>query len=306
MEGIAAAELRGFKVISEQVGDLRVMAANPKQRTPTGIADLDELILGPALGEVYTFVGRSFTGKSLMATNIMVNNLDRRIIFFSLEMPAHQVVERLYSHLSKRSGEEVTYAVLNNKVPGDLDETMRPLSEHIVVDAGGLTLGDMAVYIANYTEYFGTRPDCIIIDYLEEVGGAKASGEGWTRTEATASALKSFARQERIAVYSLHQANQKTEQWEPPVAGSAKGGGYTESDVVIGIWRPGWDPGMGDVERRMADNDINLNVIKNRVTGRRIDKIECVITPSMEIRPIREVQLGKAKEFDQIRLPDPY
>ena len=275
--------LRGFKTLDEQVVDLRHMAANPKQRTPTRLGRLDELILGPAAGEVYTVVARSGVGKSLIATNIMVNNPDAAIIFFSLEMPAHQCLQRTYAHLSDISGTDVTEMVYRNKLPADVEELLARMEKQIIVDADGLSLGDMAVYMDNYTAYFGHRPDMIIVDYLEEVGGAKASGEGWTRTEATASAMKGFSKNEKIGVVSLHQANQKTEEWEPPTSSSAKGGGYTESDVVIGLWRPGKDPEMGSTEAYKRDRDLYMNVIKNRVTGRTIGELRYVISPSMRI-----------------------
>lgn len=280
---LPAHTLRGFKTLHEQVEDLREMAANPRQRTTTGLGALDRLVLGPAAGEVFTVVARSNVGKSLVATNVMVNNPDAAIIFFSLEMPAHQCIQRIYSHLSDLPGSEVTEMVYKNKLPSDVESYIERMQRQVVVDADGLTLGDMAVYMENYAEYYGQRPDLIIVDYLEEVGGAKASGEGWTRTEATASAMKGFAKREKIGILSLHQANQKTEQWEPPMAGSAKGGGYTESDVVIGLWRPGWDPELGQVERMKRERDLYINVMKNRVTGRTSTELRYVISESMRI-----------------------
>ena len=278
--------LRGFKTIDEQVGDLRDLAANPKQRIPTGLGKLDELILGPAQGEVFTVVARSGVGKSLVATNIMVNNTDADIIFFSLEMPAHQCIQRIYSHLSDISGREIADLMFKNRLPGDIEHKVERLKRQVVVDADGLTLGDMAVYMDNYQGWFGKRPDLIIVDYLEEVGGAKQSGEGWTRTEATASAMKSFSKREKVGIISLHQANQKTEEWEPPLPSSAKGGGYTESDVVLGLWRPGRDPELGDVESRQREPDLHINVLKNRVTGRTLKEMRFVISPSMRIIPM--------------------
>lgn len=262
-------ELRGFKTIGEQLTELRHMAANPKQRVKTGMKSLDLLILGPASGEVFTFVARSHVGKSMIATNIMLNNPTSGIVFFSLEMPAHQVLERLYAHMTDTSGRDVVRMMMENRLPSNVEWLATEYQRHVVVDRSGMTLGDMAVYLDNYEGWYGQRPDAVIIDYLEEVGGAKASGEGWQRTEATASALKAWSKDEKMAVFSLHQANASvTEQWEPPVARSARGGGYVESDVVVGMWRPGWDPDLGPIEQAAMADDLYMNVIKNRVTGR--------------------------------------
>jgi replicative DNA helicase len=283
--------LRGFKTLDEQINDLRHLAANPKQRIPTGLTRLDDLILGPAQGEVFTCVARSGVGKSLVATNVMVNNPDANILFFSLEMPAHQVIQRIYSHVSGLAGHDVTDLVHRNKVPTDVDALAYQLRKQVVVDADGLTLADMAVYMDNYEAWYNERPNLVIIDYLEEVGGAKASGEGWTRTEATASALKSFSKRMEIGVLSLHQANMKTEEWEPPTSSSCKGGGYTESDVVFGLWRPGKDPEKSHIEQLQQERDLHLNVIKNRITGRSIAELRYVITPSMRIVPLHDQKM---------------
>lgn len=285
-------DLRGFTLLSEHVEELREYAATPQQRIPTGVDSLDKYILGPAQSEVYTLVARSHVGKSLMATNIMVNNPTTRIVFFSLEMTARHVLQHLYAHITDRSREEVTYMVLNNELPDDIDIVGETLRKQVVIDTSGLTLADMSMCLLAYESWFGERPQLVIIDYLEEVGGIKQSGEGWLRTEATASALKSWARDEHIAVFSLHQANQKTEPWEPPTQSSAKGGGYTESDVVVGMWRPGWDPELSSTERRERQHDVSFNVIKNRITGRLAAKIPCVITQSLTI-----VELWPQKTF---------
>lgn len=275
---------RGFKTLTEQLFDLKDLAANPRQRTPTGIQALDDVIWGPAQGEVCTFIARSGIGKSLVATNILVNNPDARIIFFSLEMPAHMCIMRMWAHQSDRSHNEIFELVYSNKIPDEVFDLNAALPWAVVVDEPGLTLDDMSVYLDRYADHFGERPDIAIIDYLEEVGGAKASGEGWTRTEATASALKVWSRREKIGVYSLHQANMKTEPWEPPIQSSAKGGGFTESDIVIGLWKPGKDPELGHTSREALKNDLHMNVLKNRITGKLVDEIPTVITSSMRIK----------------------
>ncbi len=284
-------ERRIFKRLVEQLFDLKKFAANPRQRTPTGISQLDDIVWGPAEGEVVTFIARSGIGKSLIATNIVTNNPDAKIIFFSLEMPAHMCLMRMWAHQANRDHDEIFDLVYRNEIPDEVFELNSALPWAIVVDEPGLTLDDMTVYIEAYEEEFGERPDTVVIDYLEEVGGAKASGEGWTRTEATASALKVWARKQKVGVYSLHQANMKTEPWEPVIQSSAKGGGFTESDVVVGLWKPGKDPDLGVAAREARQNDLHMNVIKNRITGKLADEVEFLITSSMRIVPL----------YDQLR-----
>lgn len=274
---------RGFPLLGEQVEDLYEFAANPKQRVGFGLKELDNLVLGPAPGEVFTFVARSFVGKSLVATNVMANNPDEPILFFSLEMVAHQVLPRLYSHVFNTPSHDVGLSIRHNDLPSQFGELSVRLPKQVVVDKSNLTLESMTVYTDKFTTYYGEKPRLVIIDYLEEVGGAKSSGEGWTRTEATASAVKAWARDHGVGVLLLHQASQKTEPWEPVSSSSAKGGGYTEADVVIGGWRPGRNPDLNDTAAWQMRNHFYMNVLKNRVTGDLKGELRYTIDPAMKL-----------------------
>lgn len=277
---------RGFKLVTEQASRLREFAANPKQRTPTGLGTLDNLILGPAWGEVFMFLGRSFTGKSLIATNIMANNPHTGILFFSLEMPEHQVLQRLWAHVSGLEASEVGRMVRHNLLPDSLEAQLSDFANHVVIDKSALTLQDMSAHIEAYERYFNRRPDLVIIDYLELVGGAKSSADGWQRTEANAGAIKDWAKGEGVGAIVLHQANKTVTAWQEPTEDSAKGGGFVEADVVVGIWRPGRDPKLLPHERRMKEDEFYMNVLKNRINGRAThgEPLKYILKPDLTLK----------------------
>lgn len=286
---------RGFKLLSEHAQGLRHFAANPRKRIPTGIPSLDLLTMGPAAGEVYMFCGRSHTGKSLIATNIMANNPSLGGLFFSLEMPSHQVMERLYAHVSGRPSSEVGRMIRDNTLPDSLESEFGDYARHVIIDSSHLTLGDMSAYCGQYDAYFGQRPDFVIIDYLEEVGGSKSSGEGWVRTEATASSLKAWSRTEQMPVFVLHQSNKSEKAYEPVTEDSPKGGGFTEADVFIGLWRPGRNPELGQVERYALQYEMWMNVIKNRISNKlTMDDLRFRITKS---GLLSDLSIEKVREF---------
>lgn len=268
MQAFDPSRSRGFKLLGEQAQDLRAFAANPKQRSFTGMKGLDYLIGGIAAGEIFTFCGRSHVGKSLVATNIMANNPDLGIVFFSLEMPFHQVLQNLYGHITGTPSQHVGRMVRSNSLPSTMESVFEDYDLHVVVEDDGLTLDDMGAYLKQYEAYYGQRPDLVIIDYLEEIAGGKRSGEGWIRTEATASMVKGWSKSENIPVYLLHQSNKSEKPWEPVTEDSPKGGGYTESDVLVGLWRPARDPELEPVERYIRRYEVRFNVLKNRVSYR--------------------------------------
>lgn len=261
-----APSMRGFSTISDHVKALRTFAANPRQRVRTGLESLDHITEGPAAGEVYTILGRSFSGKSLVATQIMANNPEMPMVFFSLEMPARQALMRLYSQSMSVDAGDVQAQVKRNSLPGLIDTLEEKHPHQIIFDGGGMTLGDMSAVIGQYEQYYGMRPVAVLIDYLELVRGG--SGEGHFQTESVAKALKDWSKDEEVAVFLLHQTNRSEAEWDPPTADSARGAGYTEADVVVGMWQPVRNPKLGEIEKKQLEGIVRMNVIKNRISGR--------------------------------------
>lgn len=266
LQAVDQSDMRGFRTISEHVQRLREFSVNPRQRVRTGIESLDYITEGPAAGEVYTILGRSFAGKSLVATQIMANNADLPLLFFSLEMPARQALMRLYSQYEEIDAQDVQSQVKKGAMPGVWDTLPEQLPMHVIYDAGGMTLGDMSTIITQFEAYYDTRPAAVLIDYLELVKGGV--GEGHFQTESIAKAMKDWCKREEVAVFLLHQTNRSEKEWDPPTADSARGAGYTEADVVVGMWQPGRDPKLGDVEKKSLEGKVLMNVLKNRISGR--------------------------------------
>lgn len=245
---------------------LREFAANPRQRVRTGIPSLDIITEGPAAGEVYTIMGRSFSGKSLVATNIMANNPKLPLLFFSLEMPERQALSRLYCTYENVEHSAVLSQMKNGTLPDLFDTFPEKLPKQIIVDRPGQTLDDLSFIVDQYETYFEERPAAVLIDYLELLQGEK--GEGHFRTEMVAKRLKDWAKGEQVAVFLLHQTNRSEPEWAEPTADSARGAGFTESDVVVGMWQPGRDPKLMNSEKLALEGEVHMNVLKNRITGR--------------------------------------
>ena len=257
---------RGFPTLADQVERLEDFAKNPRQRVRCGIESLDILTEGPAAGEIYEFMGRSFSGKSIVATNIMANNPDVPLIFFSLEMPERQALTRLYATYEDVDHHAVQDQMKAGSLPAVFKDLPSKLPKQVIIDKSGQTLDDLSFFMDLYETYYEVRPACVIIDYLELI--RHHEGEGHHRTELVAKRLKDWSKDEDVAVFLLHQTNRSEPEWEPPTADSARGAGYTEADVVVGMWQPATDPKMKEAERAMLQGEIHMNVLKNRINGR--------------------------------------
>jgi replicative DNA helicase len=260
--------VKSFQTLAEQVTALRDFASNPQQRVRSGLPTLDAFIEGPAAGEVYNAVGRSHAGKSMFGLQLLANNPDLGSVFFSLEMPARMALQRLYCMVTGVEFSVLHNQVTSNSLPSSFDEFPSMLPYTVVVDDNDLSLDAMSIYLEHYAAYYGSRPDFVVMDYLELIGGAKASGEGLLRVEAVAGKVKSWAKDEQMPVWILHQTNRSEKDYDPPTKDSARYGGYTEADVMIGMWQRFTDPGLSEIERHQEDGRVYFNVLKNRVTGK--------------------------------------
>jgi replicative DNA helicase len=276
----------GWRTLTDHVHALTMYAENPQKRVRTGLGPIDILIGGPACGEVCTFIGRSYSGKSIIAQNILWHNRDLPMIFFSLEMPALLAVQRLYSIWADHSNREVIDAVERGIVPMQMEDMPAAFHNHLIIDRSGLTTGDIFEYIQNYTTHYGEKPAAVVIDYLEIVGGAKTSGEGWTATEKVAQQVKELAKEADVPIFLLHQANKAEFPWLPPTLDSARGGGATEADFVIGLYRPHLNPALPEWERKGLEDEVFFTVLKNRVRGQHNrSPIAMLLTESLRLLP---------------------
>lgn len=254
--------------LEEQIKDWEDYSENPQQRIRTGFPTIDRIIGGPAPGEVCMILGRSHTGKSLVAQNIVIHNQMFPSIFFSLEMPYIQALQRMYSMWSGTPNADVHQMTEEGSLPHHIWEMARTFPYHHIIDAPGIGLATMSEFVARFETEYERRPAFVVIDYLELLGGVKKSGDGWTAVEAQAAALKDWAKAENLPVFIIHQTNRIEPDWRPPTKDSAKGAGYTESDFVLGMWQPGQEPGLDPVTQSSYNGQVRVNVLKNRAYGK--------------------------------------
>jgi len=273
-----------------QVQALYEFADTPVKRVGTGLLGIDDLIVGPAPGEVCMVVGRAYSGKSIVGQSIILNNKDMPSIFFSMEMPFMQALIRLYAMTFDVNVIDVQNSIESGNAPNKMWSLVEQYPQHVIVDDAALTLQEMTVKVEEYETAYGTRPEFVVVDYLELLGGAKASGEGYLATEQQATMLKDWAKTESMRVFVLHQANKQEPTWLPPTDSSARNGGYTEADFVIGMWRPHTNPKLGYAESLGLRETVCFNVLKNRAFFREAARIETHITSSLRLEDRGNVQ----------------
>ena len=87
-------------------------------------------------------------------------------------------------------------------------------------------------------------------------------------------------------MFLIHQANKSEPSWQPPTEDSPRGGGFTESDFMIGVWKPAKDPELDNAERRWLEDKLAVNVLKNRAYFTLIDEKIYRFEPSTRLTEV--------------------
>lgn len=247
-------------------------AANPTKRVKTGIFQIDNMIGGGVgRGEVCVIVGKSGSGKSIFGQNILESNLDVPCAFFSYEMPGTMLLTRSVAMWSGKTHDYIFNSVETNQLDKEmLEDWSDAHRKHYYITKTGLDLAAMSAALKEAEEYIGERPALIVIDYMELVA-AVSGGDTIDNVTSIAQQLKGWAKEEEVACVVLHQTNKSLRHGDAPDDDSARYGGFTEADIVIGVWRPHkWEPkNKGDVPMPQPSKDflrgfLGVNLIKNR------------------------------------------
>lgn len=236
--GCGAADRSEPKTIYEAVENaytLAVKAAEARSRgtlpgIATGIRDIDDLTFGLHRGELTIIAGRPGAGKTEIAANIARNVAmsyrrrdvgvgktvqdGGRVLFFSLEMQAHQLGERIQARASKISG----YALRGGRMPvvdvvmawHDTKGAFRgvPLT---IDDTPGLSVASVRAKALTAKRKGGL--DLIVIDYLQLMSppsGMERASEA-AKLEAMTRNLKAMAKEVDVPVICLSQLNRGVE-----------------------------------------------------------------------------------------------
>ncbi|MEQ8914377.1 MAG: replicative DNA helicase [Pseudomonadales bacterium] len=189
---------------------------NPITGVPTGFDDLDKKTAGLQSSDLIIVAGRPSMGKTSFALNLVEHAVmegDGAVLFFSLEMPAEQLVIRLLSSLGRidqsrmRTGEmqeddwpRFTSAVSQLKGrPLFIDDTpaltpneMRNRARRVARESGGLAM--------------------IVVDYLQLMRGSGPVENRTTEISEISRSLKALAKEMRCPVVALSQLSRAVEQ----------------------------------------------------------------------------------------------
>lgn len=234
---------------------------------PTGIKDLDRVIMGLNKSDLILLAARPGMGKTSFALNIAENvaiNKEKKVAFFSLEMSKEQLVSRILSTKGQIPGQNLRMGKLSDKEWERLIEAGDLVSKSPIYidDTPGITIPEMKAKLRRLGNF-----DLVIIDYLQLMSSARRIDNRVQEISEITRNLKIMAKELDVPVLTLSQLSRASEQRtdHKPVLSDLRDSGSIEqdADIVLFLYREGYYE-SGEIDENQDKNSGECIVAKNR------------------------------------------
>ena len=205
---------------------------NKFETIPTGFDELDHLLNGGLLeGTVASIGARPSVGKTTFAINIASHNPDKQILFFSLEMSAKMILDRLVADVGN-----IDYTIAGKHEVSS--EQFKKVKE-IVEMHRNMQVFDRLSNISDIVQLiYQAKPDMAIIDFAQIITTDKQFIDNRQRIDYISQKLKQCAKATGTVVLLLSQLTRDGRE-QPTMSNLKESGGLEQdSDYIILLHRP--------------------------------------------------------------------
>ena len=262
----------------------------------TGFRDLDKKTAGFQKGDLIIIGARPAMGKTTFAQNLTYNiaSMNKKgVLFFSMEMAANEIVDRMISDVSGVDNWKMRTGNLSEEEFQKIGEALGEMDELPIYidDTSSMTIMDLRnkARRAMHDHDIGI----VIVDYLQLIQGSdRYKGNRVQEVTEISRGLKILARELEIPVVALAQLSRSvTGRDDPrPVLSDLRESGSIEqdADLVMFLHRP-------DYYRQNDDNYEETHITELLVAKHRhgaVGKIELYFHPEL----LRFMSLDKTRE----------
>jgi len=222
-------------VISKSAGESEITGIS------SGFIDLDALLSGFHNAEFIVIGARPSVGKTALALNIISHVAIESAVptaFFSLEMTAMAIVQRMLSSQSGVSATKIRTGILSHIEKGILRDAVGPIysSPLWIVDTPQLLMMDLRAISRRLISEEGVR--IIFIDYLTLITSSILEAPRHDQVAEISRSLKAMARELNVPVVVLSQVTRDSEGKKPTLATIRESGSIEQdADVVLFLHR---------------------------------------------------------------------
>ena len=222
----------------------RTKSANDVTGVSTGYRYLDQLTSGMQPGDLIIIAGRPSMGKTAftltMARNMSVDH-EQAVAFFSLEMPAHQLMMRLVVAETGIPGNDLKLGRLSPEQWRHLESATKPLGTAplFIDDTPALTTLELRARARRLKAEKGLG--LVIVDYLQLMRTSRRTDSRELEISDISRSLKGLAKEMNVPVVALSQLNRKVEERgdKRPMLSDLRESGAIEqdADVIMFVYR---------------------------------------------------------------------
>jgi replicative DNA helicase len=210
----------------------------------TGFNSLDKKTTGFNEGDLVIIAARPAMGKTSLVLNTALQNIqkDSGVIFFSLEMPAEQLMMRLLSAKTKIPLQNVRKGDLNDKQWSEVTSAFEDLNTKklFVDDSGSVNINQLRARVRKIAGNTENNIKMVIIDYLQLMQGTGTKARHEEVSEISRG-LKLLAREMNVPIIALSQLNRGLENRpdKRPMLSDIRESGSIEqdADIIIFVYR---------------------------------------------------------------------
>lgn len=234
LDALEIGEVRGnyYKPLTDAAQEYKTFAETPQLRVHTGLQEFDEHIRGVAPGELCLIQGFSHSGKTVLATEIMLNNSDTPMVLFTPDESRMAVLAKITTAITGIPAEDME-RMLERQDAAAMERLLQVADEYheLAVYEEHVTLGMMSSMFKEAETAFGKKPRAVLFDFAKQLNEEGDEGS-------KIAMLKQWGKAHGVAMFVLHQASRGSGAGgrELGLSGGAYGG-ETDANFIINVRR---------------------------------------------------------------------
>ncbi|RXI39043.1 replicative DNA helicase [Malaciobacter mytili] len=244
----ATSELKDMNIITTDtlsyIKKMKEMGNKHLIGETTGFFDLDKRTTGFNAGDLVIIAARPAMGKTALVLNMALANVEanKGVIFFSLEMPAEQLMLRMLAAKTSIPLQNLRKGDMDDEQWSNLSKAIEDLNKKrlFVDDGGSVNINQLRARVRKLAQNDDNNISLVVIDYLQLMQGI-GNKDRHQEVSDISRGLKMLAREMKIPIIALSQLNRGLENRpdKRPMLSDLRESGAIEqdADIIMFVYR---------------------------------------------------------------------
>ncbi|WP_044416866.1 replicative DNA helicase [Halarcobacter anaerophilus] len=268
----------------------------------TGFYDLDKRTTGFNEGDLVIIAARPAMGKTALVLNMALKNVEagKGVIFFSLEMPAEQLMLRMLAAKTSIPLQNLRKGDMDDNQWSNLNRAFEDLNTKklFVDDGGSVNINQLRARVRKLAQNEDNNISMVIIDYLQLMQGT-GNKDRHQEVSDISRGLKMLAREMKIPILALSQLNRGLENRpdKRPMLSDLRESGAIEqdADIIMFVYRDDVYKERDEARKEKEASDKGEEY-KSKFVNKPVEEAEIIIGKQRN-GPIGTVKLDFQKQY---------